>query len=338
MTRKQVGSGISYSPLESNHYNTNIIPKFVQSPQDFFLDIGLTILYTPLEWVKSKTWIQREDCHIFIIGETHHPRNHKCQGIYEMFVDIINKIQRSEVKPNIDIMLEITENQVERMKDTKRLIKVTRQYSSHFVLPPSYLNKKAEELLEYRRTRSIKQIDMVRHLFANCIKYKQSFTECPVKIHWSDSNDMYVNGRIPKWLVDLDQAQLTETDWTKNPDISSHLQSREDFMNLLTKHTIVTKEIERAEKVDPTFNMSSAKKMFKDMIEFQWQYNLRDKRATVFYLFRAVMDFYTVARIIKSKMKHVIVYVGDGHAERIIDILQKLRFQVLDRTTNPECN
>jgi hypothetical protein len=35
------------------------------------------------------------------------------------------------------------------------------------------------------------------------------------------------------------------------------------------------------------------------------------------------MDFYTIARIIKSKNKNIIIYAGNDHTERIIYILNK---------------
>ena len=38
---------------------------------------------------------------------------------------------------------------------------------------------------------------------------------------------------------------------------------------------------------------------------------------------RTVMDFYTIARIIKSKNKNIIIYAGNDHTERIIYILNK---------------
>lgn len=49
------------------------------------------------------------------------------------------------------------------------------------------------------------------------------------------------------------------------------------------------------------------------------------------------MDIYTVARIIKLRMKNVIVYVGENHAKRIIRMLESLDFTIKMQTNNPEC-
>ena len=43
---------------------------------------------------------------------------------------------------------------------------------------------------------------------------------------------------------------------------------------------------------------------------------------------RTVIDFYTVARILKSNMKHVIVYAGNLHTTNAITILLALGFHV----------
>lgn len=43
---------------------------------------------------------------------------------------------------------------------------------------------------------------------------------------------------------------------------------------------------------------------------------------------RVAVDFYTAARIIKSRMKNVMVYGGNSHTSNIITILNRLGFQV----------
>ena len=48
----------------------------------------------------------------------------------------------------------------------------------------------------------------------------------------------------------------------------------------------------------------------------------------IFCMSRTVMDFYTIARIIKSDMKKVIIYAGNNHIIRIVYLLTEyLNFQ-----------
>ena len=43
---------------------------------------------------------------------------------------------------------------------------------------------------------------------------------------------------------------------------------------------------------------------------------------------RNVIDFYTVARMVKSNMKNVIYYAGDIHTSNVIRILLDLNFYI----------
>ena len=97
--------------------------------------------------------------------------------------------------------------------------------------------------------------------------------------------------------------------------ISSELKTDKQLMKLLIKNGVVMKEIRKAEKVNPKFNLIFAK-IFLNKIIIENKYESELKRT--FNVFRTVMDIYTTARIIKLRMKNVIVYVGENHAKRII--------------------
>lgn len=299
--------------FEMNSISVSPVYPILSISNDFFIDLGRThILNKPLEQVISKTWLHNDGCDIFIIGEEHGIRNGKCNGIYDMFVDIIHEINRSDIKPNIDIMIEITASQVSDMKDSLS----------------ADLSKRANILR--RKLTDMRQLNMIRKLFVNCIKYKH----CPMKAHWIDSN-MNKSKRLPPWINELYNAHLNEKDWSQTPSISAELTNKRSLLKLLTSNGIVTKEIEKAEKINPTFTLKFAESLFAKMIvDYSSKYS---KETTVFHSFRAIMDFYTVARIIKSEMKHVIVYVGNNHAERISHILQQLGFELREKATNPQC-
>ena len=85
------------------------------------------------------------------------------------------------------------------------------------------------------------------------------------------------------------------------------------------------KEIYKASKVNPLFNIEKIKSIYLkiyDITKKLYIYKI-DYNYIIFIMDRSVMDFYTMARIIKSKMKNIIIYAGQNHTERIIFILNK---------------
>ena len=281
-----------------------------------FINLGLNyIMHNRLEWVHSKTFMQKEDCIIFIIGEQHETKTHKCNGIYDMFIDII---QRIKSKLQIDVMLEMSQEDVEYMKDS---------------LSPDLMTRSKKVKLE------MAQINRVRTLFVNCIKDKN----CPLKVHWTDATQLVSNKRVPGWLHLFGKDPSINWNGTPKqnsiPDkqiklISSELKTDKQLMKLLIKNGVVMKEIQKAEKVNPKFNLVFAK-IFLNKIILENKFNTELLRT--FNVFRTVMDIYTVARIIKLRMKNVIVYVGEHHAKRIIRMLKSLDFTMKMQTNNPEC-
>lgn len=111
------------------------------------------IMNTPLEHVDTKTLMQKEGCNIFIMGETHDTRNHKCHGTYEMFGSLIKYLIKTKIK-NVDIMMQISEDQEKMFMSFNK--KITNKYYN-----PNYL-----------------QINNVRGLLTKCIHRK-----CPFKVH-----------------------------------------------------------------------------------------------------------------------------------------------------------
>ena len=276
---------------------------------DDFIRLGLThIMDNNLEWALSKTWLQKEDCNIFMIGEAHAPRNGKCNGTYETFVDIIRQVESRQIQ--VDVMLEMSQEDVEYMKDS---------------LSPD-LHKRSH-MIDMRMSQ-LSQINMVRQLFVNCIKHKN----CPIRVHWSDATQLYTNKRVPGWLHEF--GKTPAVNWNGTPAISSELKTNRQLMKLLIKNGVVMKEIQKAEKVNPKFNLVFAK-IFLNKIIIENKTESELKRT--FNVFRTVMDIYTTARIIKLRMKNVIVYVGENHAKRIIRILESLGFNTRMKTFNRDC-
>lgn len=114
------------------------------------------IMNTPLEQVYTKTVMQKEGCNIFIIGETHDKRNHKCHGTYEMFVGLIKHLIKTKIK-NVDIMMQITEDQTKMFTSTP--------FDRHNITNKYY-------------NRDYLQMNNVRGLLAKCMN-----NPCPFRVH-----------------------------------------------------------------------------------------------------------------------------------------------------------
>ena len=122
--------------------------------------------------------------------------------------------------------------------------------------------------------------------------------------------------------------------WTYAPEIKPFFSDITHIPKLLTENRIVVKEINAASKINPAFTLQFCLDLFKlfwdkkmngefekGLCPFNWVY-------AVGYQHRHVMDFYTVARIIKLRMKHVIFYAGDLHLQYVAYILLALDFKL----------
>ena len=292
--------------------------------RDTFIEMGKYIMGTSLEAVMNKFWIQKGDCNIFLIGENHQQRNFKCIGINEMFTTLIQIIEKVDIKPPIDIMLEIKQNQVHDIR----------------FKPPDMLLSRWGLLLGNPTTL---QINQVRNLLGSCI-YKAN--HCPVKVHWSDSNGMlpYANQDID-YTYSLDHfpvARAYEAYPSRMKDITNlpfgspnEIDIPDDeIVDFLTHHLILKKEIEKAEKVNPSFTMDFSKTIFKEFIK---QVNAHAQSDHLLFKMRYIIDFYTSARIIAKGMKNVIVYGGDVHIQNVVHILSKLDYNIVQHSTNVRC-
>jgi hypothetical protein len=266
------------------------------------------VMIPTLDSIKQKTWLQKGDCNIFLIGEKHSAKTDpSCTGIYEMFTDLLDEIQ-TDTFPPIDVMLELTQT------DNALYFKNREEYNLFSL-----------------------QINNVRKLLSQCSQLRN----CGINVHWTDINTMHkditqsdkpcdttgVKGanRLPTWILELADIPLFK-DWTSNTKIRDKLQTEEDLHKLLTEHCVVKKEIDKASHVNPKFTMKFAKRLFMKMVkELNFSYEGKAQLAL-----RTVIDFYTVARILKSNMKNVIVYAGNLHTKNAITILLALGFHVIE--------
>ena len=246
------------------------------------------IMVPTLDNVLKTTWIYNNETNIFLIGEMHLPHT-KCTGILEMIKSLIKENAALPNRPEIDFFIELT------------------QYAS-------------DKELATTQT----QMSHVRVFLSRCIKYRI----CTIRVHWADPTQVDHQRGIPEWLNELSKTKMFEADWMKNPLIAEQLQKEKDIIKLITENRFVMKEIEKASKVYKRFTLAFCKRQFMIMWEkLKIKYRL-DWTKVVKMQLRHVVDFYTVARILKSKMKHVIYYAGDIHTDNVIHLLTLLNFYV----------
>ena len=256
------------------------------------------IMVHNLEHVIQTTHLQKNDCNIFFIGEEHLKREYEnaemCEGILDTLKDLTKDTTNNKI--NIDFFIEIS-------------------------------NKYVFDSEIYNFTNSKTQMTDVINEFINCIKTKK----CPfISVHWSDPT--YISEKdkrykkIPNWLKLYQLYSENDFDWKDLTSITKYFnpyKNENTIIKLLIDNHIVMKEIDKASKVNPLFNIKKIKYIFLNMYKKIKKYYKNDMKLVIFTMDRTVMDFYTISRIIKSEMKNVLFYGGDNHVERIKHILIK---------------
>lgn len=303
------------SKTDLNKTTTNCDPKLSKQQPDeharndkkFIMLCKKHILVPSLDNVIQTSWLNHKDCNIFMIGEKHFPHA-KCTSILDMFKSLIrDNVMGGGPPVNFDIMIEyLQKNAV-----------------------PDKLYLKEDSEIELNGDEI--QLNNLRIFFAKCIKFKNCF----MRVHWTDPSQA---DKIPNWLNEMsyeaiENRGLFKDKWIMNPKITKHIKKESDISKLITENKIVVKEINKATKVNPQFTLKFATDLFvkifndkKKKFGLPWKY-------LVTLQSRRVMDFYTVARIIKSKMKHVIFYAGNSHTETVIKILTELNFKLINKIT-----
>jgi hypothetical protein len=249
------------------------------------------IMVDHLDSVNSTTHMTNGRTTMFMIGETHRPHT-KCKGILEMFQELIAENKAMPKPLVIDLVIELFEYEIEGLS---RLV--------------------------YDPLRSV-QMNLIRKNFVHCIQERN----CPVRVHWADPTRSAKY--LPKWLQALNGMSMSEL-WTTNPLITDVLQEEDDLPLMMTENKAVVKEIQKASEVNPKFTLPFAVRVFRDLWDKILEESSGPWEYQVFYLKRAVMDFYTAARIVKMNMKHVIFYGGNNHMKRLRFILEALDFRVV---------
>ena len=283
-----------------------------------FIDLCEKIIMTDkLDHVITNTWLNNNDnCNIFLIGEEHLQHNNsKCIGILDMFRNLLEKNTNNEA--NIDLFIEIL--------------------NEHVVNNDKYLSGYHNNNL---------QMNNIRNEFMNCIKSKK----CPnIRVHWADPTMISKTHKrykeFPFWLQKLQEyksknkyEKFTNLDEIILKDFNPY-DNENDILKLLTENAIVMKEIRRASRINPNFEIEKIKSIFLEIYHIQKiKYKHLGQDFIIFLIDRTVMDFYTIARIIKLNLKNVIIYAGNSHTDNIIFILNKYFGFNIEKKIIGKCN
>jgi hypothetical protein len=203
----------------------------------------------------------------------------------------------------------------------------------------------------------IGQMNNVRRFFRKCV----AFHNCgKIRAHWVDNDNMVhltskykTNSRFhvvspkllhlpPSWAAPAATVR-TALDampkWIKTfyddykiyDDVfQARFQTDEDLLKLLDENTIILKEIDKAADIQtlhretPIFNREFARTILYSIIK-SWKFSFKD---SIWFAARTVIDIYTVARMIKSQMKNVIIYEGAFHSKNVVTILTALGYNI----------
>ena len=293
---------------ELNKITSNCDPKLVKQkhPNNKFVRLCKKHIMVPnLDHVIQTSWLNHKTCNIFMIGETHKPHT-ACTSILDMFKALIDENGHSYRPINFDIMIEYLQKNA--------------------VLDNMHVKQDSR----IRLNKDFLQLNNLRSFFIKCIKFKNCYT----RVHWTDPSQA---DTLTEWLNEMsyeaiENGGMYKDNWTKNPKITAHFKKESDIPKLITENKFVVKEINKATKVNPKFTLKFVTDLFVKIFNDKKRETGLSWKLLATVQSRRVMDFYTVARIIKSKMKHVIFYAGNNHTETVIKILTELDFKLMDKT------
>ena len=272
------------------------------------------IMVSTLDSVIQTSYLSIKDCTVFLIGEKH-GKHTKCIEILEMFKALVKENETLPKPIKIDIMIEY--------------LQLDFGFNVRYKSNLKYLNRYVgQQLVDYDPNES--QMNNIRGHFQDCMDTH----ECSVRLHWTDPTTTFSvdqsKHKIHEWLRELKKTDLFKDTWTTNPKVIAFFNKEGDMSTLLTENQLVVKEIQKATKINPLFTLDFCEKLFmkfysdmkQKMVGYSWE-------KLVTYQNRRVMDFYTAARIIKLKMKHVIFYAGHLHTSNLMFILSALKFKLV---------
>jgi len=320
-TRKQVKK----SKPKTRKTIRDVIATKTKQKNEFVKLAEWYFLYSELEMVVKKYWFSKGNANIFIIGEMHYPRNFVGNGTYETFIAFMQDLESTNT--SVDIMLE--------------------EHEESIYMPPEVYGPENEQILN------------IRSLLHECIR---THTCGKVRAHWVDGdyskNPYMISKRFSPTIQPLTIAEpvpkrtlrnaLNEMPpWIKSfyadivhginknvtlrlsPELIDRFSTLDGIKTLLTENTIVLKEIGKATLVNPDFNIQFAEDFLTGTI-----LSHATTIQKVFEAARCIMDIYTVARMIKSRMKNVIIYVGGAHATNISNMLDQLNYKMEEQFPN----
>lgn len=244
------------------------------------------LLVPTLDSVVRTSWLARDGCNVFLIGERHAPHT-KCGSIRKMFEALF--LDNSADPIEFDLILEYLQRDKER------------------------------DSLEGQT-----QLTKAKQLFHTCIKHhncdvRVHWGDPSITTHglpkWLVDLARY-DVRKGEWVDWTDNPAIARVLREKG-DLVKILTENRVAMKEIAKAAKVNPQF--------TVEFAKQMFLYFCDLNQRW-YAKESWRHVAVLGTRVIMDIYAVARIIKSRMKNVIFYGGDNHATRCITLLTALKF------------
>ena len=162
------------------------------------------------------------------------------------------------------------------------------------------------------------QINLVRNYFLACaVRKSKDDRPCPFRVHWSETRNESTTDALQ-----FDE-EIPDTYTTADEMAAAYVPAR----------PVLAKEFRRA-AMQLQLNYNGWVDLYKTLLESR----VIGMDNNTYYARRALVDMYTVARIVSQRMKHVMFYGGYFHTRNIVWLLLQLGFkQIAEQKQNTTC-
>lgn len=260
------------------------------------------IMNTRLHQIEQKTHLQHNDINIYVLKEFNNQIISNCKEPLNMLIELmnaINTVTSNASNVDVDLMLEVTQ------KDSLDDIQLN--------IPISELDSR----------------DQVRYYFNDCMITK----DCFFRVHWVNPNDP-IDSKIPEWITSLHSNYGDILHYEGDIitiDESNREEMKGELFKLVTENKVIVKEIKKAS--NDIFNLTFIETEMHNYIDTYFSKGLH---MLIFDCLSYATAFYTVARIIKS-LKNVIIFTHYNTDRFLVNILQKLRYNIIAKAKRDNC-
>lgn len=284
----------------------------VDIPSEKFVELCREhIIYKEIA-VMKKYELSKEDMNIYMLGEKlgygNVEVNDTCVNTLEMFESLINEFKKIGDYVNVDLLLDVTQKDTLDITWEQQKLELSDNIDDKIAAVNRYVEHDTER---------------VRYVFNDCMVKKN----CVMKVHWLNPND---HSKVPQWMTDLHSNYFTWQKYKgdfidKIEKITDSLQLQTELFRLVTENPVIMSEINNASAINQSFNLPFLKHHFNKVVQLQLEG--KSLKEITFLCLRRAKSYYAVARIIKSKMKNVIIYLNYEDADDIKYIFMLLEYR-----------